>query len=123
MLGALETKLGEGLRGCPPRALLEGPADCQAIRCFDAIAKDVVANAPVIATPSNDARPGERAPEGAAPQGLAPSCPGDDPRDDSCERAQETLKILSPSRPYQQVHVRTDVGKIVHAYPAPDDAG
>ena len=85
--------------------MLEGAADGGAVRRLDAIAKDVVAHTPVIAAPRDDARPGERAPEGAGPKRPPPFRPGDFLRDDSRERPQESPKCLARAGAHEQVQV------------------
>src|SRR5215831_9515035 len=92
--------------------LLERSANRRAVGRFDTIAKDIVANAPKVAAPSDDARPRQRAPEGAAPQGPAPSRPRDDSSDDSRESSQKPLKSVAPPRADQQVQMRAHVGKL-----------
>ena len=101
--------------------MLEGAADGGPVGRFDAIPKDVVAHAPIVAAPRDDARPGECAPEGAGPQGPAPSRPRDDSSDDSRKGSQEPLKSFAPPGAHQKVQVRADVGKVVHAHAAPRD--
>src|SRR5262252_942790 len=92
-------------------AVLDGTTNALPIGGLDLVSKDVMPNAAVIAAPRNHARPGQRCPEGAAPKGVAPSRPGDRLRHHPGECSQECLKRLPPSRPQQEVEVRSHVGE------------
>src|SRR5262249_19701892 len=73
--------------------------------------------------PGDDARPSERAPEGATPKGAAPSGPSDLSSDDSRKSTQKRLKCLAPACAHEHVDVRSDVGKIVNPDARPPRAG
>ena len=91
---------------CPPHA---GPQ-----RTLDLISKNVMAHPDVVAAPADDARPSQIRKEGAG--GPAPFGSRYPSRHDPRERTQKSLKRVTTPRTHEQVQVRTDVGKIVHAH-------
>lgn len=82
---------------------------------LELIAKDVVPHAPIVAAPSDEARPRKRAPKGPLVEGAPLARSRHCSRDDARKRAQETLQGLAPFHANEQMHMRTDVGKIVDA--------
>jgi len=103
--------------------MFESSTNARTVGAFDAIAKDVVPHSLIVASPGDDARPGERAPEGATPKGLAPSCPSDHPSHDPREGSQKTLKCLAPAGTDQQMQMGAHVGKLVDTHSATRNAG
>src|SRR5258706_8245197 len=84
-----------------------------ALGALDLVAKHVVPQAPVIATPAHHSRPSQTVEE--APTRPAPGGSRDPPGHEPSKRAQKPLKPIAAARAQHDVQVRTHVGKVVDA--------